>query len=163
MVSLRSICGTVAFAVSAMMLVVAGQAAARGYGAAGCGLGSSVIGPTPGFSQVFASTTNGTSASQTFGITSGTSNCDWEPNSQARAFIEGNREAFVKEMARGRGETIVALTTIAGCVDASQVGNRLQREFRRLVPDVSTSDAKVSERVIELLRNDANLACMDLS
>lgn len=161
--SLRMVGGIGILALAAAGLMVAGQAAAKGYGAAGCGLGSVIIGPQPGFSQVFAATTNGTSQSQTFGITSGTSNCDWEPNQQARAFIEGNREAFVKEMARGRGETIAALSTIAGCGDAQAVGTRLQGEFRSLVPDISTSDRGVSERVIDLLRTDVSLACMDLS
>ncbi len=51
------------------------QASAAPYGTAGCGLGSIVIGSKPGMMQIFAATTNGTSASQSFGITSGTSNC----------------------------------------------------------------------------------------
>src|SRR6186713_935077 len=52
------------------------NAAADGYGPAGCGLGSMIFEPDSGFTQVFAATTNGTSGNQTFGITSGTSNCD---------------------------------------------------------------------------------------
>src|SRR3569832_2714255 len=47
----------------------------RAYGSAGCGLGSIVFGSQPGFIQILAATTNGTFASQTFGITSGTSDC----------------------------------------------------------------------------------------
>src|SRR5690348_11977029 len=46
------------------------------YGMAGCGLGSLVFGPNDApVAQVLAATTNGTFASQTFGISSGTSNC----------------------------------------------------------------------------------------
>src|SRR3954469_2639303 len=46
------------------------------YGMAGCGLGSLIFGPvnSPG-AQILAATTNSTFGSQTFGITSGTSNC----------------------------------------------------------------------------------------
>ena len=44
------------------------------YGPAGCGLGNMIVGGGTGFSQVFASTTNTTSGTQTSGITSGTSN-----------------------------------------------------------------------------------------
>src|SRR6266545_2071443 len=45
------------------------------YGLAGCGLGSMLIGSKPGIVQIFAATTNGSFGTQTFGITSGTSNC----------------------------------------------------------------------------------------
>lgn len=163
--SLRSIgaLGVMGVMVLAGVWLGGASASAEGYGPAGCGLGSIIIGSEPGFSQVFAATTNGTSQSQTFGITSGTSNCDWKPGKQARAFIEGNREAFVKDMARGRGETITALSTIAGCESAKRLGTRLQERFRSLVPDASSSDAQVSERVIDLLRSDTSLACVDLS
>ena len=39
------------------------------YGSAGCGLGSLVFSPGTDWKQIFAATTNGTFASQTFGIT----------------------------------------------------------------------------------------------
>ncbi|QQR88624.1 MAG: DUF3015 family protein [Myxococcales bacterium] len=73
------------------------QMTAYAYGAAGCGLGSMLI-DSDGFVQVFAATLNGTSGNQTFGITSGTSNCgDTSPNiNSAKAFIQTNREALAK-------------------------------------------------------------------
>ncbi len=156
------------FVCSAVFVVLLGSASAvqaEGYGPAGCGLGSVVIGSGHGFSQVFASTTNGTSASQTFGITSGTSNCDNHGggSDHAKAFIETNREALSKDMARAAGETIVTLSTIAGCADAGSVGSALQSQFRTLVPGVHTSDAAVAERVVDLLRSDSTLVCLDLS
>ena len=61
------------FAVIAV-LAISSSAWAGGYKSAGCGLGSMII-KDDGFVQVFAATTNATSGSQTFGITSGTSNC----------------------------------------------------------------------------------------
>src|SRR5262245_22752963 len=69
-----------------------------GYGAAGCGLGSVFFGSKPGFIQVLAATTNGTSGNQTFGITSGTSNCDTGSggSASAKVFIAANREALSK-------------------------------------------------------------------
>src|SRR3954469_775685 len=75
------------------------------YGLAGCGLGSMVFGDQKGSIQILAATTNSTFGSQTFGITSGTSNCvDSGPGtSGARIFIEGNREALAKDAARGSG------------------------------------------------------------
>ncbi len=55
------------------------SAHAAPYGEAGCGLGSMIFGDSPGFVQVLAATTNGCSGSQTFGITTGTSNCGGAP------------------------------------------------------------------------------------
>lgn len=151
--------------VASIVLIGAGVAAAEGpaYGPAGCGLGNMIIGGGHGFSQVFASTTNGTSASQTFGITSGTSNCNMHgTEGQARSFIENNREILAKEMSRGRGETVATLSRIAGCADPSAVGSTLQSEYRSVFPDASVSDASVSERIVDLLRDDEALACQSL-
>ena len=55
-------------------LVVSSSALAkRGYGKAGCGLGSAVMGASGG--QIFAATTNNTLSSQYFGISFEMSNC----------------------------------------------------------------------------------------
>src|SRR3954469_7964165 len=87
------------------------------FGTAGCGLGSLVFGDQKGAIQILAATTNSLFGSQTFGITSGTSNCGEAAVTTAgtRTFIEGNREALAKDAARGSGETITTLTAVAGC------------------------------------------------
>src|SRR5262245_36738363 len=92
-------------------------AQARAYGPAGCGLGSLIFEPNSGFTQVFAATTNGTFGTQTFGITSGTSNCagGGGGSASAKAFVETNRVALAKDIARGQGETIDSLSRLAGC------------------------------------------------
>jgi len=70
---------TLALAVGMFALFIvgsAGSAHAQPYGMAGCGLGSIAFGNDQTmFKQVLAATTNGTFGTQTFGITSGTSNC----------------------------------------------------------------------------------------
>src|SRR5712671_668604 len=127
--------------------------AARGkstYGMAGCGLGSLIFGDQKGAIQILAATTNGTFGSQTFGISSGTSNCvDTAAGTQgARTFIEGNREALAKDAARGSGETIVTLSAMAGCKDAKAVGAVLQKGFARLFPGEKAPVEQVSQNVI---------------
>jgi Protein of unknown function (DUF3015) len=141
--------------------------AARGkstYGLAGCGLGSLVFGDQQGAVQILASTTNGTFGSQTFGISSGTSNCveNAGGTSGARAFIEGNREILAKEAARGGGETITTLSAIAGCKDAKAVGATLQKRFARVFPSGNASAVQVSQNVIDELRADSSLACKNV-
>src|SRR5262245_53055913 len=89
--------------------------AESGYGTAGCGLGSILFGSKPGIVQVLAATTNGSSGNQTFGITTGTSNCEDTASSaqSTKAFVQANREAVSKDIARGQGETISSLSTLA--------------------------------------------------
>jgi hypothetical protein len=134
------------------------------YGNAGCGLGSMLFSPSNGFSQVFAATTNGTSASQTFGISSGTSNCDgagFQPGSAA-AFIQTNRAALAKDAARGRGATITGLSELAGCKSAKSVGRTLKGKFTTAFPGVAASDEQISRSVLQVLKSDRSLACTNI-
>lgn len=135
-----------------------------GYGPAGCGLGSIIFSPDSGFTQIFAATTNGTSGNQTFGITSGTSNCDGGGggSSSAKAFVQTNRAALAKDIARGRGETITALSTLASCQNASAVGSRLQKKFRTIFSSSKASDEQVSDSVVDVLKSDQALGCSNL-
>lgn len=135
-----------------------------GYGSAGCGLGTLLFDPGNGFTQVFAATTNGTSANQTFGITSGTSNCDgagYQPGSTA-AFVETNRSALAKDAARGKGATIAGLADVAGCKNAKAVGKKLQQNFKTVFPNAGVSDRDVSESVLRVLKSDKSLACSNV-
>jgi hypothetical protein len=131
------------------------------YGTAGCGLGSLAFGDQKGAVQILAATTNGTFGTQTFGITSGTSNCGESAVGMAgtKTFIEGNREALAKDAARGSGETIDTLTVLAGCKDSKAVGAVLQKRFTALFPGEGVAVEKVSEAVIGTLRTESSLAC----
>jgi DUF3015 family protein len=137
---------------------------AKAYGSAGCGLGSLIFEPSNGFTQVFAATTNGTFGSQTFGITSGTSNCGGGSggSASARAFVETNRAALAKDIARGSGETIDGLSKLAGCRESRAVGSSLQRRFDQIFADVAASDTQVGQSVLQALRSDGTLACSAL-
>lgn len=88
----------------------------------GCGLGKLVwadygkqksIAP-----QVLQSTTNGTSGSQTFGISSGTSGCTNDGTIMAEyklnVFAAANYENLSQEMARGGGEHLASLAELMG-------------------------------------------------
>lgn len=119
---------------------------AAGYGQAGCGLGSMVIGDKPGFSQVFAATTNGTSGSQTFGISSGTSNCG-SAGKSAVMFIEANKSALATDISRGQGETLSSLAQIYGIKDAKKMGSLLQKEQSKIFAnqDANQITAKIQD------------------
>jgi len=146
---------------SAQQVQISGQGT---YGDAGCGLGSMLFGAQPGIVQVLAATTNATFGSQTFGITSGTSNCGASGAIiQAKQFVEGNRPAIAKDISRGQGETISSLSQLAGCRDSAAVGRSLQRNYGRIFPNAVVSDRQVGNSVIEVLKADQNLACTKLA
>jgi hypothetical protein len=148
-----------------VLVVSAAAIAEPKYGTAGCGLGSIVFGNKPGIVQIFAATTNGTFGTQTFGITTGTSNCDTGPGGTAstKVFIEGNREALLKDISRGQGETLKNLAALAGCSDANAVGSKLQKNFSVILPSASTSDEKVSDAILSTLKSEKSLSCDKLS
>ena len=97
--------------------VTSANAKSKGYGMAGCGLGSIVMGPNG--MQISAATTNNTSASQAFGISSGTSNC---MTSEEMALLRTQQEYIAinlgsvsKDMARGNGDSLYGLAETLGC------------------------------------------------
>jgi Protein of unknown function (DUF3015) len=119
-----------------------------GVGPAGCGLGNVVFGTD---TQIVASTTNGSSGSQTFGITSGTSNCvDSGKMAQLNNFVESNKVALAKEAARGEGETLVGLTQIVGC--RAEFGTKIKSHYQQIF---SSDDSKdISGKILQVAQNN---------
>ena len=112
------------------------------YGTAGCGLGSMVFGDTPGMVQIFAATLNNTGV-QTFGITSGTSNCgEGILSAQVTEFIETNRLALEKDIARGDGETLASLNNVLGCQNPDFKQN-IRSNYRKSFPEGGASSAQI--------------------
>jgi hypothetical protein len=131
------LCLTAAFMVS-------GVAMAGGYKSAGCGLGSLVI-KDDGIIQIFAATTNGTFGSQTFGITSGTSNCAGsggfvKNEAEQEMYVSSNLDSISQEAAQGSGEHLNALATLIGCDKAAapQFSAALQKNFRTISSEKSS-------------------------
>jgi hypothetical protein len=130
------------------------------YGTAGCGLGSMAFGKDPGAVQILAATTNSLFGTQTFGITSGTSNCGPGAfEAGTRNFVEANRDAVAKDISRGQGEAIAALTVINACADSSAVGAALQKNFVAIFPSEDASDDQVTAAILETLHGQESLGC----
>ncbi len=130
------------------------------YGTAGCGLGSMAFGSQPGAVQILAATTNSLFGTQTFGITSGTSNCGPGMVAQGtKNFVDANREAVAKDISRGQGEAIGALTVINGCQDSGSVGAALQKNFGAIFPSEQASTDEVTKAILETLHADPALGC----
>lgn len=130
------------------------------YGSAGCGLGSMLFGGKTGMMQVLAATTNGTSYSQTFGISSGTSNCKAEKGRHAgniQVYVEANRVALAKDVARGRGETVTGLAQLLGCRDTGTLGQVLQRNYSEIFQSQDVDSATVAKKVLNTVDRDQRL------
>jgi len=125
-----------------------GSAFAAGYGDAGCGLGSIVFGNEQGGVQVLAATLNGTGI-QTFGITTGTSNCNpaglVKLEKEREEFAEKNYSTLVKEMAMGEGENLDTLASLYGCSQESHAdfGSLVQENFSTIVKNNSTTSQEM--------------------
>lgn len=134
-----------------LMLALGQQVYAAGD--AGCGLGSLVIQRNTKLMQLFAITTNGSFGSQTFGITSGTSNCSSsgivKNDKQIQYFVEANQDDITREMAQGHGDKLSTLAALHGCsTDQSVAGfsTAAQAHFEQIVPS-----AKVN--AVDMVRN----------
>ncbi len=141
---------------SASMVLVASVAQASHIGPAGCGLGNVLFKKE---SQILASTTNGSTYTNYFGITSGTSNCvEGGHTAMMLQFIDVNKVALSKEAARGEGETISSLAKLAGCNDAQTLGISMKTQYETLFPTEDVGAAHVTRELQQLMRSNAELA-----
>jgi hypothetical protein len=111
------------------------------YGMAGCGLGSMIFGPVnEPLAQVLAATTNGTLATQTFGISSGTSNCVSggviRAEREQAAFAEVNFDDLKRDMAAGGGQYLRSFSSLLGCEESAKPAffKMTQERFERILP-----------------------------
>jgi hypothetical protein len=131
-------------------------AQAASYQAQGCGLGSTIW--TDGSSlmhQVLGATTNGTSGNQTFGMTSGTSNCELDGSAgQAQTvFIEANRASLANDIARGQGETLSSLMRMNGCNNIEAAGSALQQNYKSIFTSEATSAKEINASISGLSKS----------
>jgi hypothetical protein len=131
----------------------------------GCGVGSKLFDGQSGVApQVFAVTTNGSTANQTFGISSGTLGCtqdgtvrsDWKMS----MFIEGNKERLARDMSVGSGETLASLAHLLGVEAQDQPAfNRLTKDnLARIFPSESAGTDQIIGGLRQTLASDPHMA-----
>ena len=137
------------------------EASDKPYGVGGCGLGSMIMGKDG--NQVLAITTNGT-GTQTFGITSGTSNCVdsgvVKKAKEARAFIEINRLQLANDVSKGGGESVASLARIYQCTNEAGFGQALQRRYESIFPNESASADQIESAIHNVIRTDVKGSCL---
>jgi hypothetical protein len=126
------------------------------YGDAGCGLGSIVFGSEKGAVQIVAATLNATGM-QTIGMSFGTSNC----SNAFTSYVETNKDALAKEMARGEGETLVGLLEVMGCEDKASASSALKANYNTIFPSTSVEADQVQENIETTLKSQ-NISCSEV-
>lgn len=124
----------------------------------GCGLGSMLFADQNGLaSQTFAVTTNGTFGNGTFGITSGTSNCEkpasFSSNQKLQEFVADNMDNLARDIARGNGEYLNTLAVLAGVPEGSRADfySRLQANFSSIYTSEKVTHVDVLKNIEPLV------------
>ena len=113
----------------------------------GCGLGNKVIKrPDSAIMYALQATTNGTSANQTFGISSGTSGCKkvkFVMNDRAQEFVASNMDELAKDISKGQGESLSTLAELLEIKDKSAFYVALQTNYNSIYANSQVEMADV--------------------
>lgn len=131
----------------------------------GCGLGYVLFGNTDNskLMQLFAATTNWTSANQTFGITSGTSGCTEDGAvkfvKEAELYAEVNLDTLRREMAAGSGESVQTFASLLGASDIHRdvVVALMKSNYSTLFPNSNTTSTDLLASLATLFSQHADL------
>lgn len=134
-----------------VLTLVTSFSALAAHGPAGCGLGSVLFKDKEGLVfNVLAATFNGSSGSQTFGMSTGTLGCEDAKSARVSAvsFVEANTVALANDIARGEGETLEAYLTIINKTKANKAG--LKANYSNIFAKGNNA-AKIHETIVSFL------------
>ena len=147
----------------ASTLIIASTSFAADMGVArnntGCGLGTVLFQGSANDSsllQAFQATTNGTSGNQTFGISSGTSECKqpekFAQNERLNEFVYANLDTLAKDIAQGGGESVQTLAELMQVPPEKREAfyRNLQTHFAEIFPRENVEYAQVVDTIITL-------------
>ena len=122
----------------------------------GCGLGSLIIkNQNTVVLQALAATTNGTSGNQTFGITSGTSNCDkpsnFVSNDKLNKFVGENMDELALDISAGRGETLETVAKLMNVENNEAFSAKLQSNFTSIYSNENVTSAAVIDSIAKYM------------
>jgi hypothetical protein len=143
--------------VAALSLIAAGSAFAAGN--TGCGLGTVIFKDVQNQStlvQIVAVTTNGTFGNQTFGITSGTSECTQPKNyvqsERLNEFVLANMDELARDISTGKGETLSTVAELMGVPSEQRdaFSKNLQAHFRQIFPTPGVEYSHVVDTIVSV-------------
>jgi hypothetical protein len=120
----------------------------------GCGVGTMIFKGKEGLaSQVLAATTNGILGNQTFGITSGTLDCQRSNtlvmNEKVKTFVADNMDNLAQNIAKGGGEYLTTLAVLMEIPDGQRAGfySTLQANFAKIYTSDAVSHVDVVKNI----------------
>jgi opacity protein-like surface antigen len=128
----------------------------------GCGLGTMLWEGKADNStlfQAFQATTNGTSGTQTFGISSGTSECqtnsNFVQNEKLIHFVQANMDNLAQDIAMGKGETLDTFAEMLGVApgQTAAFNARLQANFDKIYTSEHVVLAEVIDNAVSVASN----------
>jgi hypothetical protein len=151
------------------VMALAASEARADYNMAGCGLGSMAFHENTMGQQILAATTNGLFGTQTFGITSGTSNCASggiiKAQREQAAFAEVNFQDLKRNMAAGGGEFLTSFASLLGCEDSAKpaLAQMAQAKYELILPTATATPMQLVAGVKTQINADTRLAgsCSD--
>lgn len=142
------------------LLLASKAAVADGYGEAGCGLGSVIMGKDG--NQVMASSTNSSTYTNVLGIISGTSNCtdhgSVKQSQKIPLFIETNKLALQKDSARGTGEALVSLASMMGC-RGDNFGHAMRANYGEVFGNDNPSALHIEKTINSIVTRNPSENC----
>ncbi|VAW65638.1 FIG00953225: hypothetical protein [hydrothermal vent metagenome] len=147
---------------SALLLASSG-AYAVAPGGPGCGWGNLLFDGQSGIVPHFAaSTTNGTSGNNTFGMTSGTNGCsvDGKLSYAGRSMLASMMDEFSIDVAQGQGEALTAVAVVLGIKpeDRKQFAQLTHDNFNTLFPDQNVTADQVYDSLLLVMKSDETMA-----
>jgi hypothetical protein len=125
----------------------------------GCGLGTVLFEGSANDSsllQAFQATTNGTLGNQTFGVSSGTSECTqpkkFVQDERLNEFVYANLDTLAKDIAQGRGESVQTLAELMQVAPEKREAfyRNLQTHFAEIFPRENVEYAQVVDTIVQL-------------
>ena len=147
--------------VAGVMTSGVSYAASKAQENTGCGLGALLIGDKGNDSmlgQLAMTLLNATSGSQTFGISSGTSECKAPSkiaqNERLNEFVVANMDNLSKDIAMGNGESLDTLAELMGIsVDnRAEVYGKLQMNFSSIFTSSSVQASEVVDNIVTIIQ-----------
>ena len=124
----------------------------------GCGLGYIIMQGNDGLLyQVLAVTTNGTFGNQTFGISSGTLECEkpgkFASKEQLNKYVAENMDNLANDIARGQGEYLNTLAVLMEVPEGSRAEfyAKLQGNFSEIYPSTNVTSVDVLTNIEGLM------------
>lgn len=122
----------------------------------GCGFGSMALGEETGLlSHIAATFLNGISGNQTFGISSGTLNCEQAEElvsvQEVETFVADNMDHIATEAAVGEGAYLSALADLLQVEDRTAFYTAMQLNFDNIFTGADVHAGDVTRSIVKLI------------